>query len=670
MSDSPRTSSSSSLATLLQCSPHLARLLTLAVAGVLCFVLLNVFASGLRIMEERAGVIGWTLNSDLTPEERITLVVIDEASIAEVGPWPWNRSDMANLVNAIDRTGAQQQLHDITYPESRPGDDFFLVAALSSSGTIFSQTPALAAQASQPSVGVMTHPFSGVTCDPANGGLIFPTASGFVASAASLAAVPKGHNALVIESDGAVRSTPALICQGGEAYPALSLAPFLQLGMSEQWSGTIEAGSGLFAPEAILRLDSYPGLDIPVDSDGRMRVSFARSPDSFRAVSAIDVINGNIDVAMFDNAWVLVGVTAFGVGDIVPTPYSGAAFGVELHARMLASLLDVDVPFTPGGAGWLLLTISLVLGAVAYVIAYIGDRTTAYGLPIAAVLLPVTALSIHAGLLANSNLWLGWITPALYSFLAASGLLLLEHARTRFERARVFGNLNSYLPDDVARQIAFSLPNSSVNAQRRDVTLLNADLRNFSAFGEARPPEEIAAVLHFFFTRATEIIETEGGRIEEFKGDSLLAMWGGADGVSANKALRSAKAMQEALNDTLLPEQAISGLEPLALGIGIEQGPVLVGSIGPAHRRTHTLLGDTVSITLRIQEMTAELAQPILVGECAARQLSNEQLESQGSFLLSGLRIPHTLFAPALPSAGYISPVSHPNLTVVSGGKR
>jgi adenylate cyclase len=103
--------------------------------------------------------------------------------------------------------------------------------------------------------------------------------------------------------------------------------------------------------------------------------------------------------------------------------------------------------------------------------------------------------------------------------------------------------------------------------------------------------------------------------------------------------------MQLAMQD-VLPQNPPAGLEPLALGIGIEQGPVLIGSIGPAHRRTHTLLGETVTIALRIQDMTAELAHPILVGECAARQLADARLESQGSYLLAGLRIPHTLFAP------------------------
>jgi len=170
--------------------------------------------------------------------------------------------------------------------------------------------------------------------------------------------------------------------------------------------------------------------------------------------------------------------------------------------------------------------------------------------------------------------------------------------------------------------------------------------------------------------RAAEIVEEHGGRIHEFKGDSLLAVWDGHDTVAAAQALKAAQEMQASISKDM-PQNPPEGLEPLALGIGIEQGPVLIGSIGPAQRRTHTLLGDTVTITLRIQELTAELAQPILIGECAARQLSDQKLESQGSYLLNGLRIPHTLFAPSVADAtarrGRNDQVS---LTVVSGGRR
>jgi class 3 adenylate cyclase len=270
--------------------------------------------------------------------------------------------------------------------------------------------------------------------------------------------------------------------------------------------------------------------------------------------------------------------------------------------------------------------------------------------------------------LALGGLWLGWILPALFGLTAASGLLVLELGLVRLERSRVFSNLNSYLPRSVAQEIAFSAPSSAVNARRRNATLLSADLRNFSAFSEARPPEEIAVVLHYFISRASEIIENHGGQLQEFRGDGILAIWDSADTATARNVMLAANSLQQALNDQLLPEQSLQGFEPLALGIGIEQGPVLVGSIGPSHRRSHTILGDTVAVTLRIQEMTAELAQPVLVGECLARQLDSAGLVSQGSYLLPGLTIPHVLFAPDASDSS--SSMTTPRLSLVRGGRR
>ncbi len=640
----------------------------LALVGALVLLVSWVFSPMIGSLEERVGALGWTLRAETELEQRITLVVIDEASIAEIGPWPWSRSDMASLVQAIDDAGAQLQIHDISYPENRPGDDEFQSALTAVAGAVIAQVPAIGAESDAPQVGTLTHTIAGVSCDVGTGGLSLWSAGGYVGSAAVFAGVPKGHNGAIIEADGSVRRSPAVVCVEGQAYPALSIAAFLQLSSTDQWKGAISPGSGLLDSPYLMTLDGYPGLEIPLDSRGAIRVSFARSPDSFRAVSAADVMAGRVQLDLLRDTWVLVGGTAFGMADIVPTPYSGAAFGVELQARLLASLLDVEIPYTPVGAPLFLMLACLIYGALLYALVSRSERLAAVGLPVAAVLLPLVAALSHGYVLATTNLWLGWVLPALFGACGALALLLLEMARVRLERSRVFTNLSSYLPDSVARDIAFSLPSSSVEARRVNVTLLNADLRNFSRFGEARPPEEAAAMLHYFFTRATEVVEAHGGELQEFRGDGILALWRAADSRAAEQALAAASALNAALDRSLLPSTSLQGLEPLALGVSIEQGPVLLGSIGPAHRRTHTVLGDTVSITLRIQEMTAELAQPVLVGECAARQLGNTGLISQGSFLLSGLQTPHTLFAPAQSARVSSLPAAPPSLSLVQGG--
>ena len=650
---------------LLRQVPVNARLLLLAAAGVLTAGLVSLFAGSVATVEESVGALGWTLNAEYAAEERITIVAIDEKSVAQEGPWPWTRDTMARLVTALNQAGVQLQLHDIVYPEAREGDAQLLAALQAAPGAVLAQVPVLQSE-QDVRAGAMSHPLAGIACTAD-----LASAASFVANTPAFNAIPKGHITPIVSGDGAIRKVPAVICLDGNAYPALTISAFLQAINTPVWGATIEVGTSLFGPAQLMELDAYPGLRIPLDAEGNLRISYRNAPEAYRAVSAADVINGTADLSLLDNAWVLIGATAFGIGDIVPTPYNGAAPGVELQARMLGSLLDANVPFTPRAAPLLLGLLCLLFAGVLFLLATYRERFASAGLPVAGVALPVLALVVHMQLLSSGNVWLGWVAPALYSLIGASLLMLLEQARVRSERSRVFGNLNSYLPSDVAREIAFSLPSSSVNARRSEVTLLSANLRNFSAFGEARPPEESAALLHFFFVRAAEIVEQHGGRIHEFKGDSLLAVWDGHGVEPALQALKAAQDMQVSIDRDMLPQHPPAGLEPLALGIGIEQGPVLIGSIGPSHRRTHTLLGDTVTITLRIQEMTAELAQPILLGECVARQLSDQKLESQGSYLLAGLRTPHVLFAPAIAEAAVrrLRQDQVP-LTVVSGGRR
>ena len=675
---------------LLSMSPIRGRIAMLATAAVATLALL--LASGpnsqLASLEERLGTVGWTLAPQTDTESRVVIVAIDEQSIDEVGPWPWSRETMAELTRAIDAAGAQLQIHDIVYAEAKDGDAQLVAALANSRGAVISQVPVLdvnQAPGLAPETiraGQMMGSLAGIQC--VEGAGLMSSAS-FLAPHAGFNGIAKGHIAPVVNGDGSISKQPAVVCVDGQAYPALALSALLEAtgaGIDGVNSAKIIANSNPIGAAQTLTLDPYPGLAVPLDAEGNLRISYRRAPESYLVIPAADILFGRAGTELLDKAWVLVGATAFGLGDVVPTPYSGATPGVELQARILGSLLDVAVPYAPNSAALIQL---LVAGLFALALLLMASRETGrlttLLLPSAAFALPLLSLLVHAQLLNSADLWLGWMPSAIYAIIASTLLFVLEQARTRSQRDRVFNNLASYLPSNVAEEIAYSLPTSNVVAERKDFTLLSADLRNFSSFSEARSPEESAAVLHFFFQKAAEIIEADGGKIHEYKGDSLLALWDTQSADAALNALNAAQEMVAEIDHISLSANTPYGLEPLALGVGIEQGAALIGSIGPAHRRTHTLLGDTVTIALRIQEMTAELAQPILLGERAARQLDAELLQSQGSYLLQGLTIPHVLFAPQPDETTLTSLTdafgnfesgdgSQPRLRVLAGGRR
>jgi len=175
--------------------------------------------------------------------------------------------------------------------------------------------------------------------------------------------------------------------------------------------------------------------------------------------------------------------------------------------------------------------------------------------------------------------------------------------------------------------------------------VLFADIRNFSIYCETRPPEEATAVLHAFFSMVTRLVELNGGVVESFQGDAVLAAWGSeSDTSQPDLALTTAVAIfRESLK--LLPRPQPDELAPLALGIGLETGLATVGSFGLARRRTHLAIGHPVTMAQRLQEMTIELAHPILLGEGIAASIGSHRLVSQGVFLLEGLKTPSHIYA-------------------------
>jgi len=182
------------------------------------------------------------------------------------------------------------------------------------------------------------------------------------------------------------------------------------------------------------------------------------------------------------------------------------------------------------------------------------------------------------------------------------------------------------------------------------------DLRNFSAFCEGRSPEESAGVLHRFYATVEAEVSARGGVVEHLVGDAIMAAWNASlpCGDHARQALEAATPLWRAVV-VQLPQEAPRQSPPLDLGIGIESGTVLVGSFGAAQRRVHAVLGETVTVAVRLEALTGELAYPILLGpELVPRTASAAaslglQLKALGSFLLAGLSRSRKVHALAVP---------------------
>jgi adenylate cyclase len=325
--------------------------------------------------------------------------------------------------------------------------------------------------------------------------------------------------------------------------------------------------------------------------------------------------------------------------------------GLEVHMQTIVGLLDHRLPYTPAAAPWLQGVAVLAIALLLLVFVRRVPGVTAKRLPIAGVLLALV-IAVASGLaLLHAQVWLPWASVALFALVSSAALATAEHALTRAQRERLSAHLGAYLPGPVAQRLMKTDPSGTVQVERRDISVLVADIRNFSSFAAHKPAEETAAMLHAFCCIAVDVIEQHGGVVENVVGDSVLAVWNAyldcAD--HPQQALLAAKELLRSTRNLLAPSQPPhedSLVQPLALGVGLESGSAVVGSFGPSRRRAHAALGEPVSVAARLQQMTLDLSMPILVGPQLAGRLPDSTTEPLGDYLLEGLSGPYALYAP------------------------
>ncbi len=605
-------------------------------------------------IEDRVGDVYWRLSADKTTERRIVLVDIDERSLREVGPWPWPRSTLARLVEQTSAAGAQAQILDIILAEARP-DDAQLRASIGAAGTVVAQLFSLDPQVT-PAVGAVVPGMHG-GCDD----LTAPS-FGYYGLSPELASdrPVTGHITPRVDADGVIRHLPARICHEGAAHSTLALAALWRATQPGTHAG--EGATSLQAdwrPETRERLEStwlhpagrlvspsLPGVHVPLDAKGNLRVPYRLAREAFLSVSAADLLAGSETArGMVKGALVLVGSTAFGMGDTVATPLSSVSSGLEVHAQTLAGLIDGAMPYTP--ARWPLIQGALIvlIAGVLLLGAATGKGAPAKRIPLMGVMLALAVIGAAVLALHSRYLWLPWFACVLFAVLAAASLATVEHALARAQRELLSAHLGAYLPASVADRLMDSEPSGTLQFEPRQVTVLVSLVRNFYALTTQGSPQELAALLHAYCCLAVDVVEKHGGVVEHVIGDAVTAVWNAENECDDHpiKAAQAARELAKVTAELFFSRRPVSEndlTQPLALGIGLESGPVLVGSYGPERRRAHTVLGEPVSVAIRLEQMTADLSVPILIGPELKARLPATMVEPLGEYLLEGLGKP------------------------------
>jgi class 3 adenylate cyclase len=182
------------------------------------------------------------------------------------------------------------------------------------------------------------------------------------------------------------------------------------------------------------------------------------------------------------------------------------------------------------------------------------------------------------------------------------------------ERDRVKEVFGRYVATQVSEKVLSG--EVHLGGERRRVTILFSDIRNFTPMSEQLTPEETVSFLNDYFSEMVDAVFEHGGMLDKFIGDGLMAVFGATDDSAnhAEQAVRTALRMKSLLAK-INGERTMHGLAPIAIGIGIHTDEVIVGNIGSRKRLEYTVIGDGVNTSSRLESMNKELGTTILISD-------------------------------------------------------
>lgn len=615
--------------------------------------LLLVLAVALRILDPapiaRLRLIGFDYLQNLhqrqfNPDLPVRIVDIDEASLQEIGQWPWPRRRLADLVHALREKGAAVVAFDFLFaePERRLTDELApLLAGDERDSDILARLSLLPTGDDQFSQALDLQPtvlgvvgvadrisgsseakaaFAFTGDDPL---LFVPSFAGALTSADVIHKSAKGAGALnwVPDYDQIVRRVPLIVNFGGRLQPSLAVEA---LRIAQGASTIIVRSSNsshdfAFGSQSGVTRIKAGAFEVPTDPGGQLWLHFTKHQKE-RYISAKDILSRQVPNDLIEGRIVLVGSSAAGLLDLRATPLDSAMAGVEVHAQAIEQILSGEHVRRPDYfAGLEIVSLVFLSIVLAIVLRISGASLGAFVgfVSVASVIGASWYLFRFEGFLLDSTFPVSAIT-ATYLYGTAFSYFVTERERNQVRQA--FGH---YMAAPLVKKLLEDPKRLKLGGETRELTLLFSDVRAFTSIAETykSDPEGLTRLMNQLLTPLSNAIIEHQGVIDKYMGDAIMAFWNAPidDPQHPQRACQAALAMVESLkvvnqqrrNEA---EENRTEFRPIILGIGLSTGDAVVGNMGSDMRFDYSALGDVVNLASRLESLSSQYGVQILAG--------------------------------------------------------
>jgi adenylate cyclase len=539
------------------------------------------------------------------PQDGVTVVGIDDSSVARLGRYPLPRDLYADALVKLENAGAQVVAFDIGFTDPSGADKKLAQALASASVPVVLAYGAGSTQVADGRIvqkGVDQIPLKAFRCAD-------PNDESNVACAHPYPNVILASTDLVLDRDGVVRRIPLAV------QPACFARGSCGTPVIDTFAGAaFRAMVGSTAPEIEVANGAATfgeAWSVPVDRSGSVLINYSGPPGNFvkngHYISFADVLDGKFDQSRIQGKMVVVGyygltgvndeqltTTSFGANQTLAMP------GVEIHANVAQMLIQLPPRFLLAEPPWVLLLLILVLGlATAVGVARVTVLWGLVGTLVALILFTVGMSALSSFQSWVPDLFHPWLAIAL----TYSGVTAYRFLYENREKRKVTALFGQYLKPEIVNQLASArggVADIMRGGERRDITLMFVDIRGFTSMSESMAASDVTEVVQMYLDHLSGIIFDWDGTIDKYVGDEIMAFWN-APRLQENHALLAVRCAYDLVNRGPELQQRLlaKGLPPIRWGIGINSGPAVVGNMGSRSRLQYTALGDTVNTAAR-----------------------------------------------------------------------
>ncbi|WP_353518241.1 CHASE2 domain-containing protein [Thalassotalea sp. SU-HH00458] len=607
-------------------------------------------------------------------DENVIIIDIDEKSLAEQGRYPWSRSKISQLVDNLMANGVVVVAFDIVFPEpeDNPVDvitdknkqltpqflkeiitlkqsvdaDLQLSNSITNAevvlGMMFDDENASNSQTTERTDSIASHvnweiPVDGVS-DIAQYNKVLKNIDVLSQNASG-----SGFINSVPESDGFIRKASLVINYQGKLYPSLALEAARVYTLSDHINTESELNNRNYWLQSL----SFGDHKIPTNEKGQVLIPFKGGQKSFEYISATDVIENRVPAEKLEGSVAFVGTSAIGLADLRATSVGIQYPGVEVHANVFEGLMHPEIiPVEPD----ITLAIQFILLFITGLVLSILMNNQG---PMRIFYICFAALIIHLAL--NWSLWLFFKVSLPQSQLLLVIIWLTLYFGSvgffleNYRRKHIKGVFDQYVPPAYIDKLLATGKGISLTPERRVMSVLFADIRDFTQLSENFTPDELSEFINEYLSENTRIIFEKQGTIDKYVGDMVMAFWNAPldDDQHEIHAVDTALAMI-ATTQAMSKKFKERGWPAINIGVGVSTGDMIVGDMGSTYRKAYTVLGDEVNLGSRIESLTKFYGVSLLISEQTYQAVTKQGMlcRQVDTIRVKGKQKPTTIYEP------------------------